>query len=165
MDPAPSNNAAARKRSIWPMFAAVLALFLLFAAAVQWMLAAGNRAAFDEEAIRAGQRHEILKKVTDENAALTTAYAWVDRAKGVVRIPLDRAMELAAAKLSAQGEPKPAYAVDPAVPMGSALKPGGLAAPVPTPPPFGNPAAAPVIQSSVPAAEPAASQTTVEARP
>lgn len=165
MDPASSNKPATRKKSIWPMFAAVLVFFLLFAAAVQWMLSAGNRAAFDEEAIRAGQRYEILKKVTADNAALTTGYAWVDRAKGVVRIPVDRAMELAVAKLSSQGEPKPAYAVDPSVPMGAANKPGGLAAPAPTPPPFGSAAAAAAIQTIAPASEPAAPQTTGEVGP
>ncbi len=143
MDPAPSSNAPARTKSIWPMFAAVLVLFVLFAAVVQWMLRVGNREVFDEEAIRSVQRYEILKKVTDQNAALTTGYAWEDRAKGIVRIPLDRAMELAVAKLAAQGAPKPAYPVDPAVSLVSALKPGGLAAPAPTPPPFPSPAAAP----------------------
>lgn len=158
MDPAPSSNATARTKSIWPMFAAVLVLFVLFAAVVQWMLRAGNRAAFDEEAIRSVQRYEILKKVTDENTALTTGYAWEDRAKGIVRIPLDRAMELAVAKLAAQGAPKPAYPVDPAVPLVSALKPGGLAAPAPTPPPFRSPVAeqpaAPAPASPTPEAAP-----------
>jgi len=56
-----------------------------------------------------------------------------------VRIPLDRAVELALAKLSAQGEPRPAGAIDPNVPHASAVKPGGLAAPQPTPPPFNAP--------------------------
>ena len=126
------------------MFIGAFVLFALFAVFGQWMLNSGDRESFDEEAIRTKQRYEILQKVTDENHNLTTGYAWADRAKGTVRIPLDRAMQLAVAKLSAQGEPKPAGAIDPNVPHASAVKPGGLAAPQPTPPPFNaSPAPAP----------------------
>lgn len=121
------------------MFVGTFVLFALFAVVVQFLLNSGDRESFDEEAIRSKERYEILKKVTDENNGLTTGYAWADRAKGTVRIPLDRAVELALAKLSAQGEPRPAAAIDPNVPHASAVKPGGLAAPQPTPPPFNAP--------------------------
>jgi hypothetical protein len=64
-------------------------------------------------------------------------------------------MEMAVAKLAAQGEPRPAYPVDPNVPLGSAIKPGGLAAAQPTPPPFNAPPApAPTVAPAAP--EPAA---------
>ena len=135
------HSTAPREKSIWPMFTGAFVLFALFAAFVAWMLRAGDPASFDEEAIRAQERYEILAKIDEENNALTTGYGWADQAKGTVRIPLDRAMELAVAKLSAQGEPRPAYPVDPSVPLGSAIKPGGLAAAQPTPPPFNAPAA------------------------
>ena len=85
-----------------------------------------------------------------------TGYGWADQAKGTVRIPLDRAMELTVAKLAAQGEPRPAYPIDPNVPLGSAVKPGGLAAAQPTPPPFNAPAPAPPPAPADPAATPAA---------
>ena len=151
-------HSPAKSKSIWPMFIGTFLLFALFAVFVQWMLNSGDREAFDEEAIRAKQRYEILQKVTDENNNLTTGYAWADRAKGTVRIPLDRAMELAVAKLSAQGEPKPAGAIDLTVPHASAVKPGGLAAPQPTPPPFNA--------SPAPAATPApAAATNAPAQP
>lgn len=125
------------------MFAGAFALFALFALGVQWMVGSGDPASFDEEAIRAKERYDILAKIEEENKNLTTGYGWADQAKGAVRIPLDRAMALTVAKLAAQGEPRPAYPVDPNVPLGSALKPGGLAAPQPTPPPFKAPAASP----------------------
>ena len=137
MDHAPHNTA--KSKSIWPMFAGTFVIFVLFAVMVQFLLNSGDREAFDEEAIRSKERYEILKKVNDENNGLTTGYSWADRAKGAVRIPLDRAVELALAKLSAQGEPRPAGAIDPNVPHASAVKPGGLAAPQPTPPPFNAP--------------------------
>lgn len=165
MDPATSNNGAPRGKSIWLMFAGALVLFLLFAGLVQWMRAATDRAAFDEEAIRAKQRYDILAKVKDENAKLTTGYAWIDQAKGIVRVPLDRAMELAVKKLSAQGRPHPAYAVDPAVPLSSAVKPGGFAAPAATPPPFPSQPAPSAPSPEVPALAPAPDPVTQEVAP
>ena len=154
MDHAP-NSTAPREKSIWPMFFGAFVLFALFAAFVAWMLRAGDPASFDEEAIRAKERYDILAKIDAENKALITGYGWADQSKGTVRIPLDRAMELAVAKLAAQGEPRPAYPVDPNVPLGSAVKPGGLAAAQPTPPPFNAPAApAPAVPPAAP--EPAA---------
>jgi hypothetical protein len=155
MDHAP-NSTAPREKSIWPMFVGAFVLFALFALAVQWMLGSGDPASYDEEAIRAKERYDILAKIQEENKALTTGYGWADQAKGTVRIPLDRAMELTVAKLAAQGEPRPAYPVDPSVPLGSAVKPGGLAAPQPTPPPFNAPAPAPessAAEDAAPAAE------------
>ncbi|MEY3480022.1 MAG: hypothetical protein RIQ71_797 [Verrucomicrobiota bacterium] len=139
------------------MFAGAFVLFALFAVLVQWMVSSGDGEAFDEDAIRAKERYEILKKVQDENAGLTSGYAWADRAKGTVRIPLERAMELAVAELSAQGEPKPAGAIDPNVPHASAVKPGGLAAPQPTPPPFNAPPV-PIAPPPAPAATNAPAQ-------
>jgi len=131
----------AKGKSIWPMFIGTFVIFALFALAVQWMLGSTDTDSFDEEATRAKERYDILAKVREENKNLTTSYGWADQAKGTVRIPLDRAMELAVAKLASQGEPRPAYPVDPNVPLGSAVKPGGLAAPQPTPPPFNAPSA------------------------
>jgi cbb3-type cytochrome oxidase subunit 3 len=151
MNPVTTQPAAPREKSVWPMFVGAFVLFVLFAAFVLWMLRSGDVASFDEEAIRAKERYEILAKVQEENNNLTSGYGWADQAKGTVRIPLAQAMELAVAKLSAQGEPRPAYPIDPNAPLGSALKPGGLAAPQPTPPPFG----APPEPAPAPAAEPA----------
>jgi hypothetical protein len=150
MNPAP-NRPAPREKSIWPMFAGAFVLFALFALGVVWMLRSGDPASYDEEAIRAKERYDILAKIEEENKALTTGYGWADQAKGTVRIPLDRAMEMTVANLAAQGEPRPANPVDPTIPLGSAVKPGGLAAAQPTPPPFNAPApAAPVIEAPTP---------------
>ncbi len=156
MNPA-THNTGPREKSIWPMFTGTFLLFALFAGFVFWMLRSGDVASFDEEAIRATERYDILAKVQEENRNLTSGYGWVDQAKGTVRIPLDRALEMAVVKLSAQSEPRPANPIDPNLPLGSAVKPGGFAAAQPTPPPFKAsatepPAAEPVPLSSVPAA-------------
>ena len=150
------HSTAPREKSIWPMFVGAFVLFVLFALAVQWMLGSGDKASYDEEAIRAKERYDILAKIQEENKNLTTGSGWADQAKGTVRIPLDRAMELTVAKLAAQGEPRPAYPIDPNVPLGSAVKPGGLAAAQPTPPPFNAPAPAAPPAPADPAATPAA---------
>jgi len=150
------HSTAPREKSIWPMFVGAFVLFVIFALAVQWMLGSGDKASYDEEAIRAKERYDILAKIQEDNKNLTTGYGWADQAKGTVRIPLDRAMELTVAKLAAQGEPRPAYPVDPNVPLGSAVKPGGLAAAQPTPPPFNAPAPAASPAPADPAATPAA---------
>jgi hypothetical protein len=157
MDHTP-HSTAPREKSIWPMFTGAIVLFALFALGVVWMLRSGDPASYDEEAIRAKERYDILAKIEEENKALITGYGWADQAKGTVRIPLDRAMELVVAKLATQDEPRPAYPVDPNVPLGSAVKPGGLAAAQPTPPPFNTPAPAPA-----PAAEEAATPAAEEA--
>jgi hypothetical protein len=153
MNPAP-HSPAPREKSIWPMFAGAFVLFALFALFVQWMLSSGDPASYDEEAIRAKERYDILAKIREENNTLTGSYGWADQAKGTVRVPLDRAKELAVAKLSAQGAPRPAYPVDPNVPLGSAVKPGGFAAAQPTPPPFNAPAApSPAVETGPAPAE------------
>jgi hypothetical protein len=136
-------NSGSREKSIWPMFVGAFVLFVLFAIGVLWMLGVTAPGIHNEEATRAAERYEILKKINAENDALLAGYAWADQAKGTVRLPLDRAMELTREKLAAQGEPRPAYPLDPTVPLGSSVKPGGLAAPQPQAPPFNAPAAAP----------------------
>lgn len=143
-----ATHSPVKSKSIWPMFVGAFVIFALFALAVQWMVRSTDSALFDEEAIRAKERYDILAKVQEENKTLTTGYAWADQAKGTVRIPLDQAMALTVAKLAAQGEPRPAYPIDPNVPLGSAVKPGGLAAPQPTPPPFNAPSAPVVVPAT-----------------
>jgi hypothetical protein len=111
----------------------------------------------DEEARLRARVASLRHTLTTRDDAILAAWVteqrtWLaDRAKGTVRIPLDRAMELAVAKLSAQGEPRPAGAIDPNVPHASAVKPGGLAAPQPTPPPFNAAASAVPAAPAVPA--------------
>ena len=158
MDHTP-HSTASREKSIWPMFIGAFVLFALFALGVQWMLGSGDAASYDEEAIRAKERYDILAKIQEENKNLTTGYGWADQAKGLVRVPLDRAMELTATKLAAQGEPRPAYPIDPNVPLGSAVKPGGLAIPQPTPPPFNAPPAPQPAAAPAPPVPPAAPVT------
>src|SRR5260370_16932763 len=64
------------------------------------------------EQMRAEARAKKLKDARDEDAKALTTYAWVDKNKGTVRLPINRAMELTVADL-ANTNPPPAYATPP----------------------------------------------------
>ena len=95
------------------------------------------------EAKRAQAREEKLKTTRDTANKELNAYAWVDKAKGVARIPIDRAMQLTLRDLASK-KPAPANPIEaPAptpVPAASAAPPispaptaaGASATPKPT---------------------------------
>ena len=86
------------------------------------------------EAKRAEARMEKLKAVTEEAATLHS-YGWVDKEKGVARIPIERAMELSVTEL-AQKKPMPAGPIatpPPAPAEPAAVVPTAPAAATPTP--------------------------------
>jgi len=61
----------------------------------------------DYEEMRAKKRMEQLKTLREEAEKELTTYAWINKNKGVARIPISRAMELTVADL-AQKKPAPA---------------------------------------------------------
>lgn len=81
----------------------VVVLVLLLAAvfAALWINGAPN-ATEAEDAARSAERTKNLSELqAADNAALTT-YGWNDQAKGVVRIPVTKAMELVLPSLNAK---------------------------------------------------------------
>jgi hypothetical protein len=94
----------------------VICLFVLFGLIVLAVIGPSPRTSDYEEA-RAKKRIEKLKALHEENQKELTTYAWVDKNKGVARIPIDRAMELTVAEL-AQKKPAPAGPI--ATPQASA---------------------------------------------
>src|SRR6266446_8179638 len=106
----------------------VVLLFALFGVIVVAVIGPGPRGDTYER-MRAEERVKKLKDVRDEEAKALTSYAWVDKNKGTVRLPIDRAMELTVADL-ANKNPAPAYAIT--APESSAA-PGGAAAATPAP--------------------------------
>lgn len=82
----------------------VVVLVLLLAAlfAALWISRAPN-ATEAEDAARSAERAKNLSELqAADNAALTT-YGWNDQAKGVVRIPVTKAMESVLPSLNAKG--------------------------------------------------------------
>jgi hypothetical protein len=122
----------------------------------------------DYEETRAKKRMENLKTSREDAAKALNAYAWIDKNKGVARIPISRAMELTIAQLAQQ---KPAAAgpiATPATAEATAGKPAAQTSPagtapaparspamqgaaVSSPPPPGAASPSPAAQSSPPA--------------
>ena len=120
-------EAAARSRPLWLVLTGGFFLLLLFVIAVRLLM--GLAPAPDEDAARAAERAKAHQELEAENAQKLQNYAWVDKAKGTVQIPIERAMELAIVELNSK---KPTAA-------------GPIATPAPSPAasPAGQPAAAP----------------------
>ena len=101
----------------------IVLLFLLFGIFVLVLVAATPHGD-NYEAKRAQAREEKLKTTRDTANKELNAYAWVDKAKGVARIPIDRAMQLTLRDLASK-KPAPANPIE---------------APAPTPAPATSPA-------------------------
>jgi hypothetical protein len=108
----------------------VVFLFVLFGLIVFAVIGPSPRSS-DYEETRAKKRMERLKALHEETQKDLTTYAWVDKNKGIARIPIERAMELTVADLAQQ---KPA-------PAGPIATPAAQAAPA-APAAGGSPAAA-----------------------
>ncbi len=125
-----------RSRAPLSTWFGIVLLFFLFGAIVLAVVGPSPRGT-NYERERAKQRMEKVKSLQDDAKSLTT-YAWIDKNKGTVRIPIDRAMELAVVDLANK---KPA-----------------LAGPIATPPPAAA-AQAPAAPAPAGSASPKASAT------
>jgi hypothetical protein len=112
--------------STW--FGVVLLLFLFGAMAVAIIGPAPRGDTYEQK--RAQDRQEKLKRLRDDDGAALNNYAWVDKTKGTVRVPIERAMELTVADLSKK---KPAPAGPIATPAPPATQPGASASPAASP--------------------------------
>jgi hypothetical protein len=94
---------------------------------------------YDE--VRKEHRLKNLAELNGENERILTQYHWVDKAKGVVGIPINRAMSLVLAELQSVrphaagpiSNPSPAGSPSPGA--GAALGPSATPAPAATPVP------------------------------
>lgn len=108
-----SSTYTASKKSVWPMFFLGLFLIALFFFVVRFLIL-WNPVVDEAELARAEQRIKNLETLKKEDEEQLTTYAWVDKEKGIVRIPIKRAMELQIAVLNNQ-EVRPAYPINPVV--------------------------------------------------
>src|SRR5919198_5718093 len=165
-----SARSIAYTRAPFSTWLGIVCLFVLFGFIVLAVIGPSPRTS-DYEETRAKKRMERLKALHEETQKDLTTYAWVDKNKGVVRIPIDRAMELTVGDL-AQRKPAPAGPIAiatpaaPAVPAASppteaspdtAASPQGAA--VSSPPPSGAASPSPATQPS-PAASASPAPTT-----
>src|SRR6266581_8936198 len=101
-----SLRQVARSRAPLSTWFGIVLLFALFGVIVLAVIGPAPRGSSYEET-RAKKRVETLKTTRDEATKALTSYGWIDKNKGVARIPIDRAMELTVAEL-AQKKPAPA---------------------------------------------------------
>src|SRR5216110_1404594 len=101
-----SLRQVAHARASWSVWFGIVLLFALFGVIVLAVIGPAPRGS-DYEETRAKKRIDNLKTSREEATKALATYGWIDKNKGVARIPIDRAMELTIAEL-AQKKPAPA---------------------------------------------------------
>ena len=142
----------------------VVLLFALFGAIVLAIIGPTPRGDTYEK-MRAENRIKKLKDARDEDAKALKAYAWIDKNKGTVRLPVERAMELTVVDLANK---KPAVAGPIATPETAAVPGGAAASPAPSPSaqPSGTPKPTSVAgQNSAAGGQPAAAVNSPAEKP
>jgi hypothetical protein len=178
-----------RPRSSFSTWIGVVLVFAFFGLLVLVVIGASPRGT-DYEKKRAKARSEKLQTLRDETTTALTTYGWVDKTKGVARIPINDAMKLTMAEL-AQKKPAPANPIAPeaqapaaqngapltATPPATSPVPSGTGTPKPTavtgpssesraqPAAADNPPGASPGTQPGPSATPAASAGSAAARP
>ncbi|HEU5246480.1 MAG TPA: hypothetical protein VFU09_05260 [Candidatus Udaeobacter sp.] len=143
-----SLRQVAHARAPWSAWFGIVLLFALFGVIVLAIIGPAPRRSNYEET-RAKKRVENLKTLREEADKALTTYDWIDKNKGVARIPIERAMELTVVELAKQ---KPAPAGPIATP--EAQSPAGAAgSPAPASPASAG-SARPGRASPSPAAQP-----------
>ena len=165
-----SAPSIAYTRAPFSTWLGIVCLFVLFGLIVLAVIGPSPRTS-DYEETRAKTRMEKLKTLQEEGQKELTTYAWVDKNKGVARIPIDRAMEVTLADL-AQKKPAPAGPIaappaqaapagaSPAAPQGAAISSSPAEAAAKAGPPSSGASPSPATQQSPPAPASPAPATT-----
>jgi len=117
----------------------VLLLFAFFGLMALVVVGASPRGTKYEKT-RAKARNEKLQTLRDQTNSALTTYGWVDKTKGVARIPINDAMKLTVAELS-QKKPAPANPI--ATPEAQSPAPQSASAPATS-----SPAPSPSVSGS-----------------
>ena len=107
----------------------IVLLFALFGVIVLAIIGPSPRRS-DYEETRAKKRVENLKTLREEADKALTTYGWIDKTKGVARIPIERAMELTVADLAKQ-KPAPAGPIATPEAQATASAPASATSPAP----------------------------------
>jgi uncharacterized protein (DUF58 family) len=144
-----SLRQVAHARAPWSAWFGIVLLFALFGVIVLAVIGPMPRGS-DYEETRAKKRVENLKTLREEADKALTTYGWIDKNKGVARIPVGRAMELTVADLAKQ-KPAPAGPIATPQPQATASASASAASPaLATSPKPGGAQASP--QAAAPAA-------------
>lgn len=93
-------------KRIWPIFVVGLIALALFYFGTLILLSSSGPAA-DEGAARSAERTKAYADLQAENKKQLETFAWADKAKGTVQIPIDLAIQLTLPRLQSQ-QPAPA---------------------------------------------------------
>src|SRR6266550_2698557 len=107
----------------------IVLLFVLFGVIVLAIIGPSPRRS-DYEETRAKKRVENLKTLREEADKTLATYAWIDKNKGLARIPIERAMELTVADLAKQ-KPAPAGPIATPEAQATASAPASATSPAP----------------------------------
>ncbi len=97
-----------------PIIITGLVMILLFGG-LAFFLTAQGQSIPNVEQVHAEARLKNLADLNADNEKILTQYRWVDKSKGVVGIPIDRAMDLVLTDLQSN-KPHPAGPVNPPAP-------------------------------------------------
>jgi hypothetical protein len=121
-----------KARSSTPIIVTGLVMVLLFCLFVIFLVSQGQSIP-DVDEVKAQTRLKNLADLNVDNQKILTQYRWIDKSKGVVGIPIDRAMDLVLVQLQSN-QPHPAGPVTPpAPPQASPTPTPNQAAPAPAP--------------------------------
>lgn len=163
----PTTNGG--RRSVWPMVLGALVMMGVFWALTLLVRSAGPDGSREEEE-KAEVRRKNYAELTTTYETEQTTYGWVDKEKGIVRLPIAEAKTLTIAALNEQ-KPRAAYPIatpapaptepsadQPAAGATVAEDPTAAAAPAPSPAseatPAPTPAPEPTPLTDVPPSEP-----------
>src|SRR5712691_4400137 len=94
-----SLRQAIQHRAPFSTWLGVVLLFVLFGVIVLAIIGPAPLGDVYEQK-RAKAREEKLKAAREEETKMLTSYSWIDKNKGVARIPITRAMELTVPELA-----------------------------------------------------------------
>jgi hypothetical protein len=117
------------KKSAFPTFVGGIVLFALFGGMVLLTLKLAGKLE-DQDYKRAVERKEILQKLQSDHQTTLTTYGWADKSRGMVRIPVERATELALPELKAKAI-RPLEPIDPITSAGATGSPAPVYFPQP----------------------------------
>jgi hypothetical protein len=156
---------ASRENQTSLLTLATVAVMLAVFAGLVWFVVEQQRAIPTRDDQQKEERLKNLAALNADNQKILATYRWVDKAKGVVGIPIERAMDLVVKDLSTN-HPHPAgpIALPPAQPSATqqpspnANQPAATPANSPAPTPANNPAPTPSpVTSATPVTNAAAS--------
>jgi len=114
-----------KRKSSTPILITSLVMILLFCGFAVFLVTQGQ-SILNVEELHAQARLKNLADLNSGNQKILTEYHWVDKSRGVVGIPIDRAMDLVLVQLQTN-KPHPAEPVNPPV----AAPPQGTPTPLP----------------------------------